>query len=211
MCIRDRQRTAEDGSDLAAKLQELFQVLNTPKENRFKNLDEQLADFPYVNGKLFEENLPTASFDTKMLSLIHISIAIYSAVISTMDSQSIKLSSIFVNDLYSKFDNNINEDNIHQGKMVRVILPWIFVLGFAFSLILFAFETAFLFLSSIWVIGIASFGLLFVGLWWSRLRDIMISNKRLLKYDVTISTILVFLLIGYFLLKGCLLYTSRCV
>ncbi len=60
------QRTAEDGSDLASKLQELFQVLNTAKENRFKNLDEQLADFPYVNGKLFEENLPTASFDKKM-------------------------------------------------------------------------------------------------------------------------------------------------
>ena len=60
------QRTNEDGSDLAAKLQELFQVLNTPKENRFKNIDEQLADFPYVNGKLFEENLPTASFDSKM-------------------------------------------------------------------------------------------------------------------------------------------------
>lgn len=60
------QRTNEDGSDLASRLQELFQVLNTAKENRFKNLDEQLADFPYVNGKLFEENLPTASFDTKM-------------------------------------------------------------------------------------------------------------------------------------------------
>lgn len=60
------QRTGEDGSDLAAKLQELFQVLNTPKEKRFKNLDEQLADFPYVNGKLFEEILPTASFDAKM-------------------------------------------------------------------------------------------------------------------------------------------------
>lgn len=60
------QRTNVDGSDLAAKLQELFQVLNTSKENRFKNLDEQLADFPYVNGKLFEEILPTASFDSKM-------------------------------------------------------------------------------------------------------------------------------------------------
>ena len=60
------QRTNEDGSDLAARLQELFQVLNTPKENRFKNLDEQLTDFPYVNGKLFEEILPVASFDTKM-------------------------------------------------------------------------------------------------------------------------------------------------
>ncbi|HRO76965.1 MAG TPA: N-6 DNA methylase [Crocinitomicaceae bacterium] len=60
------QRTSEDGSDLASKLQELFQVLNTPKDKRFKNLDEQLADFPYVNGKLFEEILPTASFDSKM-------------------------------------------------------------------------------------------------------------------------------------------------
>mgnify|MGYP001208946118 FL=1 len=60
------QRTNEDGSDLAAKLNELFQVLNTPRENRFKNLDEQLADFPYINGRLFEEMLPTASFDKKM-------------------------------------------------------------------------------------------------------------------------------------------------
>jgi len=60
------QRTNIDGSDLAAKLQELFQVLYTPKDSRFKNLDEQLADFPYLNGKLFEENLPTASFDSKM-------------------------------------------------------------------------------------------------------------------------------------------------
>ncbi len=59
-------RTSEDGSDLAGKLQELFQVLNTPTEKRFKNLDEQLNAFPYVNGKLFEETLPSASFDTKM-------------------------------------------------------------------------------------------------------------------------------------------------
>jgi hypothetical protein len=60
------QRTNVDGSDLAGKLQEIFQVLNTPNEKRFKNLDEQLADFPYINGKLFEEILPIASFDSKM-------------------------------------------------------------------------------------------------------------------------------------------------
>jgi type I restriction-modification system DNA methylase subunit len=60
------QRTNADGSDLAAKLQELFQVLNTASEKRFTNLDEQLAAFPYVNGRLFEEPLPTASFDSKM-------------------------------------------------------------------------------------------------------------------------------------------------
>ena len=60
------QRTNEDGSDLASKLQELFQLLNTPKQYRFKNQDEQLAEFAYVNGKLFEEILPIASFDSKM-------------------------------------------------------------------------------------------------------------------------------------------------
>ncbi|SFI14616.1 class I SAM-dependent DNA methyltransferase [Halpernia frigidisoli] len=60
------QRTSQDGSDLAGKLQELFQVLNTSPENRFKNLDEQLANFPYINGNLFAEILPTASFDSKM-------------------------------------------------------------------------------------------------------------------------------------------------
>lgn len=60
------QRTNEDGSDLAAKLQELFQILNTPIDKRFTNIDEQLAEFPYVNGKLFEEILPMASFDKKM-------------------------------------------------------------------------------------------------------------------------------------------------
>ncbi|MCG2792269.1 MAG: class I SAM-dependent DNA methyltransferase [Weeksellaceae bacterium] len=60
------QRTNLDGSDLAPKLQELFQVLNTDKEKRFKNIDEQLSEFAYVNGKLFEEILPMASFDSKM-------------------------------------------------------------------------------------------------------------------------------------------------
>jgi hypothetical protein len=59
-------RTNEDGSDLASKLQELFQTLNTPHDKRFKNLDEQLNAFPYVNGKLFEEVLPSASFDSSM-------------------------------------------------------------------------------------------------------------------------------------------------
>jgi len=60
------QRTNEDGSDLAARISELFYILNTPPEKRAKNLDEQLNAFPYVNGKLFEEVLPHASFDSEM-------------------------------------------------------------------------------------------------------------------------------------------------
>lgn len=64
------QRTNEDGSDLAARLGELFFVLNTHKGNRYKNIDEQLNEFPYVNGKLFEESLPPASFDREMRDIL---------------------------------------------------------------------------------------------------------------------------------------------
>lgn len=60
------QRTGADGSDLAHHLATLFHILNTPADRRLKNLDEQLAAFPYVNGKLFEETLPPASFDAAM-------------------------------------------------------------------------------------------------------------------------------------------------
>jgi len=60
------ERTAPDGSDLGPQLAQLFQVLNTPEDKRAKTLDEQLAAFPYVNGRLFAETLPIASFDTKM-------------------------------------------------------------------------------------------------------------------------------------------------
>lgn len=60
------QRTAEDGSDLADRIATLFHILNTPSEKRLANLDEQLAAFPYINGKLFEETLPPAGFDAAM-------------------------------------------------------------------------------------------------------------------------------------------------
>ncbi|MDD2925041.1 DNA methyltransferase [Rhodoferax sp.] len=60
------ERTATDGSDLGPRLAQLFQVLNTPEDKRSKNLDEQLAAFPYINGKLFEEALPMADFSAAM-------------------------------------------------------------------------------------------------------------------------------------------------
>jgi hypothetical protein len=65
-CDFIEQRTSADGSDLAAKLAELFQVLNTPPENRLVTRDESLAAFPYVNGGLFAEFLPIAAFSPEM-------------------------------------------------------------------------------------------------------------------------------------------------
>lgn len=59
-------RTSIDGADLGLWLTQLFQVLNTPKDKRQKALDEQLAEFEYVNGKLFEEMLPLPAFTATM-------------------------------------------------------------------------------------------------------------------------------------------------
>ena len=64
-------RTREDGSDLGPALARLFQVLNTPVDQRQAKLDEDLARFPYVNGDLFAAKLNITDFDAVMrLALI---------------------------------------------------------------------------------------------------------------------------------------------
>lgn len=60
----------EDGKYLGNTLSELFQVLNTAQEKRQRTLDENLRSFPYINGKLFEEPIPIASFDKEMRDLL---------------------------------------------------------------------------------------------------------------------------------------------
>ncbi len=63
-------KTHEDGSNLGALLAQFFQVLNTTATKRQHNLDADLAAFPYVNGKLFEEALPIAAFDSGMRDIL---------------------------------------------------------------------------------------------------------------------------------------------
>ena len=60
------RRTGEDGSDLGPWLSQLFQVLDTPACERLATLDEDLAQFPYVNGDLFAGPLRIPSFDAPM-------------------------------------------------------------------------------------------------------------------------------------------------
>jgi hypothetical protein len=50
-------RTSVDGSDLGPALVHLFQVLDTPKDRRSRNLDDDLARFEYINGALFSESI----------------------------------------------------------------------------------------------------------------------------------------------------------
>lgn len=65
-----KDRTNPDGSDTGLWISQLFEVLNTPLEHRQQNLDEDFAQFPYVNGELFTERLPIPSFNTVMRALL---------------------------------------------------------------------------------------------------------------------------------------------
>lgn len=64
------QRTKEDGSDLAMHLDALFSVLDIPENKRLKTLDEQLNNFPYVNGRLFSQRLQMAAFNREMRDIL---------------------------------------------------------------------------------------------------------------------------------------------
>jgi hypothetical protein len=64
------QRTNADGSDVGLWLSQLFEVLDTPFEQRQRNLDDDLSQFPYVDGDLFQERLPLPSFDAAMRSVL---------------------------------------------------------------------------------------------------------------------------------------------
>ena len=59
-------RTREDGSDLGLWLAKVFQVLDTPENQRQATLDEDLNRFPYINGDLFEAQLTIADFSADM-------------------------------------------------------------------------------------------------------------------------------------------------
>ncbi|HUY91969.1 MAG TPA: DNA methyltransferase [Pirellulales bacterium] len=58
--------TAEDGSDLGMHLDRFFDVLDKAKDKRQKNLLEELAELPHVNGALFKERLGFADFNRAM-------------------------------------------------------------------------------------------------------------------------------------------------
>ncbi len=61
-----KNRTQPDGSDLGIRLGHLFQILDTQTQSRQHNLDESLAAFPWVNGRLFSEHIGFADFNMPM-------------------------------------------------------------------------------------------------------------------------------------------------
>ncbi len=58
--------TGEDGAHFGDEIDSIFDVLSTPTDKRMANLPDALASFPYVNGSLFSDRLPKATFDRRM-------------------------------------------------------------------------------------------------------------------------------------------------
>lgn len=138
-------KTREDGSDLGSQLLSIFDVLNTPDEERQKNLDEDLNEFPYVDGRLFEEPLRFPSFnkDTRAILLEccnfdwgAVSPAIFGSMFqSVMDSEKRRdigahytseknilklIKPLFLDDLRSEFESHKNNKRYLEELLDRI-------------------------------------------------------------------------------------------
>lgn len=111
-------KTSEDGSDLALRIAQLFQLLNTPNEKRSKNLDERLAVFPYVNGKLFEAILPMPDFDGKMRQTLLDCCALHWGKISPAI-----FGSLFQSVMDEKARRNLGAHYTSEKNIMKVIKP----------------------------------------------------------------------------------------
>ncbi|QXL84387.1 DNA methyltransferase [Comamonas sp. NLF-1-9] len=112
------ERTAPDGSDLGPRLAQLFQVLNTPEHLRSKHLDEQLAAFPYVNGRLFEEPLPLADFDADMRTALLDACALDWSAISPAI-----FGSLFQSIMDAKARRNLGAHYTSEENILKLIKP----------------------------------------------------------------------------------------
>lgn len=111
-------RTSEDGGDLAPRLAQLFQVLNTTEEKRNKNLDELLKAFPYVNGKLFEGQLTMPEFDSAMRKTLIECCGLHWGKISPA-----KFGSLFQSVMDEKARRNLGAHYTSEKNILKVIRP----------------------------------------------------------------------------------------
>ncbi len=112
------ERTAPDGSDLGPRLGQLFQVLNTPESQRNKNIDEQLGQFAYINGKLFEETLPMADFSTAMREALLDACALDWSAISPAI-----FGSLFQSIMDDKARRNLGAHYTSEANILKLIKP----------------------------------------------------------------------------------------
>jgi len=138
-------KTNVDGSDVGLHLNQIFQILNTPEDKRQKNTDEDLLNFLYINGELFEEMLPNPSFDSDTRKILLdccyfdwslVSPAIFGSMFqSVMDSDERRgigahytseknilktINSLFLSELWDEFNSHKNNKKYLQKMLDRI-------------------------------------------------------------------------------------------
>lgn len=68
--LRLIKATREDGRDTGERIASLFDVLDTPYDQRPSTLDDEMAAFAYVNGNLFSERTRIPAFNKDMRELL---------------------------------------------------------------------------------------------------------------------------------------------
>lgn len=124
--------------DVRRALMDLFETLNTPKDDRDEYIDETLNKFPYVNGGLFAEKIVIPRLDAHIVDLIlqkasadfdwsEINPTIFGAVFeSTLNPETRRkggmhytsienihkvIDPLFLDGLYAEFEKALEEDN----------------------------------------------------------------------------------------------------
>lgn len=124
--------------DVRRALMDLFETLNTPKDDRDEYIDETLNKFPYVNGGLFAEIIVIPRLDEHIVDLIlqkasadfdwsEINPTIFGAVFeSTLNPETRRkggmhytsienihkvIDPLFLDGLYAEFEKALEEDN----------------------------------------------------------------------------------------------------
>jgi type I restriction-modification system DNA methylase subunit len=138
--------TQTDGSDLNQFFNRFYTVLNTP-ENQRKNLPDYLTVFPYVNGGLFRDNIPSPNFSRSSRMAIlasgdqdwaainpDIFGSMFQAVISVDQRGSLGqhytsvpnimkvIEPLFLNELYEKFDASTSSATKGNQKKLNALL-----------------------------------------------------------------------------------------
>lgn len=111
-------RTSEDGSDFGPRIMQIFQILDTPENQRQSSLDEEMASLPYVNGGLFAKPINTPYFNSTMRK----------DLIRTMDLDWSKVSpaifgSMFQGVMDDKQRRNLGAHYTSEKNILRVIKP----------------------------------------------------------------------------------------
>ena len=141
--FKDKQFTSaisksnEDGSDLSSLISRLFKVLNQSAEDREADLPDYLADFPYVNGGLFKDDIQVPKFTRKSRRILiecgaeldwsdinpDIFGSMFQAVVHTEQRSNMGqhytsvpnimkvIEPLFLNDLYEELEKNQNSIN----------------------------------------------------------------------------------------------------